>query len=143
MTRLLALAVTLLLGTTAAAQETPWDKVTTLACTFPVRSVNDWREDLPHPHVKSEQEEFSFGLEGINLAKGTAQMVGVGGSAGVVVVPAAESLHFMESMASGNMNLTTVFNARTRDGRFKAVHSRHMKIIDPLPSQAYGFCRIK
>ena len=136
------LILVILFSTNAFAEQGTLDKLTNLSCEFPITSVNDWSDDAPEPVIKKEQK-FAFRLESIDTAKGTAKMVATAGAAGLIVIPTPEALHFMETMPSGNLNITTVFSSKTKDGKFKAVHSRHMQIGDPLPSQAYGFCRSK
>ena len=136
------LILVILFSSNAFAEQGALDKLTSLNCEFPITSVNDWSDDTPTPVIKKGQK-FAFSLESIDTTKGTAKMVATAGAAGLIVVPAPEALNFMETMPSGNFNITTVFSSKTKDGKFKAVHSRHMQIGDPLPSQAYGFCRSK
>lgn len=126
----------------AFAEERPLDKIAGFTCEFPTSTVNDWQEEAPAPALRKDQK-FSFRLDSIDAAKGTAKIIGTGGASNLKVMPYPESLHFIEAMESGNVNLTTIYNSPTKDGKYKAVHSRHMKIGDPLPSQGYGFCRPK
>ncbi len=48
-------------------------------------------------------------------------------------------VHFMETTATGNITLTTIF-MKAGDFRHEAVHSRHMLIDTPFPSQSIGEC---
>lgn len=138
--QLFVLILVMLCSISAFAEENPLDKITSLTCEFPITSVNDWKEETPAPVIKKDQK-LVFQLDSIDVAKSTAKIVGKGKAQDLKVITTPESLHFLEEMPSGILNLTTVFNAPTKDGRFKAVHSRHVKIGDPLPSQAYGFCK--
>jgi len=123
------------------AEEASLSKLKSLKCEFPTSATSDWQEDVPKPKVKKGQK-FAFHLDGIDSTKGTARIIGNAGAKDLTVVSTPESTHFLETTPSGNLNITTVFDARTKDERYKAVHSRHVTMMGgPLPSQAYGFCR--
>jgi len=125
----------------AFAEEGSLNKLKSLKCEFPTSASNDWQKDAPEPIVEKGQK-FAFYIDGIGTSKGTARIIGNAGAKDLTVVSSKELIHFLETTPSGNLNITTVFDARTKDGRYKAVHSRHMTMMGgPLPSQAYGFCR--
>lgn len=109
-------------------------------CEFPSIASNDWTRDRPTPTLSTQ--DFSFHIDNVDVAEGTARFVGNVGSADLEVVRGYEALHFFERTPSGNLHVTTIFAASAGADRLKAMHSRHALILgDPLPSQAYGYCR--
>lgn len=139
--KFVVLALVALFSSYAFAEEASLSKLKSLKCEFPTSATSDWQKDVPKPKIEKGQK-FSFHIDGINTSKGTARIIGNAGAEDLMVVSTQESIHFLETTPSGNLNITTVFDARTKDGRYKAVHSRHMTTMGgPLPSQAYGFCR--
>jgi len=91
---------------------------------------------------KSEPGEgMAFVIASLNLDAGTAQLVGNVGASDLILLPGRESMHFIEQTTSGNLNLTTVYTGAAPDGRFFAVHSRHVGTgADPWISQFFGLC---
>ena len=91
---------------------------------------------------KSEPHEgMAFVIASINVDAGTAQIVGNAGASDLVLLPGGANMNFIEQTPSGNLNLTTVYNGALSDGRFLAVHSRHVGTgTDPWLSQLYGLC---
>jgi hypothetical protein len=67
------------------------------------------------------------------------------GNAGATDITAAWTgvgLHFIEVTGFGSLNVTTVFRHPASDG-FSAVTSRHVYLLlNPLPSQYHGVCKI-
>lgn len=66
-----------------------------------------------------------------------------------LIVRASEGyLNFLQVFRTGPMYTTTVFDAGSKGGKFKAVHSRHEYLDPPLPGatstpeQYYGECEI-
>lgn len=87
------------------------------------------------------QEGMAFVIASINFDAGTAQIVGNLGASDLIILPGRENMHFIEHTGSGNLNLTTVYTGTASDGRFLAVHSRHVGTgADPWISQFYGLC---
>ena len=82
-----------------------------------------------------------FVIASINVEAGTAQIVGNAGASDVVLSLGADNMSFVESTPVGNLNITTVYTGTAADGRFLAVHSRHVGHgTDPMLSQMYGLC---
>lgn len=112
----------------------------TLKCEFTLGLTVDW--DKGKPVYSESNSKMSFYFSGIDPNNETATMIGNGGSAEVVTfVNRSKGITFLEITPTGNLNLTTVFNALL-DGtnKYIAVHSRHVKIVAPLPSQYHGTC---
>jgi hypothetical protein len=85
--------------------------------------------------------DMAFVIASINLDAGTAQIVANAGASDLILLPGRENMNFIEQTAAGNLNLTTVYTGTASDGRFLAVHSRHVgHATDPMLSQYYGLC---
>lgn len=132
----------LLLAPAALAQtvqELPLVSVKSWKCEFPSLAVADWAQDEPAPALK--EQTFSFHIDNVDVPAGKACIIGNAGSADLVVLSGAGALHFLEITPTGNLNITTIFSAVAGPDRLKAVHSRHVLLFYPFPSQAYGYCR--
>jgi hypothetical protein len=111
-----------------------------LKCVFPWYASADWDADVPT--VKSAaQDGFAFHIDGIDYAKSGARLIGNAGAEDLVAARGASSVSFIERVPVGALNVTTVYGWRSKDGHFKAVHSRHTAVGGPSPSQSYGFCQ--
>ncbi len=121
---------------------------TSLRCAFDRGIQADWKSG--EATVQSlDGEDFGFQIDNVNVADGTARIIGNAGAADLIIVAAEDVVHFLEHTPLGGLNLTTVFPSDgRRDGRvaFPAVHSRHLNLgglgsrSDPFPSQRYGRC---
>jgi hypothetical protein len=77
----------------------------------------------------------------LNPTQGTAQLVGNVGASNVSLIDGAAGISFVEVTPTGNITLTTVYTTEV-NGRFVAVHSRHMGAADrPMVSQIFGSCQ--
>lgn len=110
-----------------------------LKCEFAINASADWPKDQPQPKV-SKGQNFGFHIDSIDVDKGTARIIGNAGSADLSVI-LGKGLHFLEVTPGGSLNVTTVYSAEV-NAKFKAVHSRHVRSVGPLPSQHYGFCQL-
>ena len=142
------LVVSGMLGSVLAAQTFP-DAATiralkdarSLKCTFPWYASADWNAD--QPQIKSAtQKEFGFQIDGIEYRAAKARIIGNGGADDLTVIPGTDSVSFIERAPIGAVNVTTVYAWRNKAGHFKAVHSRHIAIAGPSPSQNYGSCQV-
>lgn len=113
----------------------------TLKCSFSLSVTVDWDEGAPNYEISDSKMNFSF--TGIDLEKAKATMIGNNGTAEVSIIANDRGVTFFERTAVGNLNFTTVFYhfSQTLSG-FAAVHSRHMDILGPIPSQRYGICKV-
>src|ERR1044071_8666043 len=105
----------------AAAQQ-PLESVRSWKCQFPTLATNDWQSDESAPRIK--KQIFSFNIDNVNVDAGTARVIGNTGASDLTVVRGTGVLHFLETTPAGNLIVTTIFQAVTKSGRFKAVHSR-------------------
>lgn len=112
-----------------------------LKCTFPWYASADWNAD--EPQIKSAtQKEFGFQIDSIEYRTAKARIIGNGGAGDLTAIQGADSVSFLERVPVGAVNVTTVFAWRNKAGHFKAVHSRHVAIVGPSPSQNYGHCQV-
>jgi hypothetical protein len=146
MVRLVALLGIVLLGQTPLPKSTAGDPLFSarhLACSFPVYAAPVWKDGAAQ--VVSRAQDFTFDIDAINTKKNSAQIVGKGGAsahASTIVTPVG--INIIEATPIGNLNVTTVFVAGGPEGKYIAVHSRHIgdPASAPSPSQNYGTCAI-
>lgn len=146
-TRIVFATGVMLVGLAAAAgarQAAPGKPVfatgQTLSCQFPTFSVGGWKDATPN--AVTSTEDFSFQIAIVNLKRGRARIIGANGAEEATLVSTPVGLNVIEQTAIGNFLLTTVFTATGPDGRYLAVHSRHIgdPSAVPSPSQHYGSC---
>ncbi len=121
-------------------------KVKSLKCAFSLYSTGTWKEAEPQAELKPVKLALQF--NDIDTDEGTAQAIGMFGPTHMIARLAVWSLHFMEISSSGTLNITTIFDKETRNGRLKAVHTRHeytdvsLPGFTSRPEQYYGDCEI-
>jgi hypothetical protein len=114
----------------------------TLSCHFPTFSVGGYQGATPN--AVTSTEDFSFQIAIVNLKRGRARIIGTNGADEATLVSTPVGLNVIEQTAIGNFMLTTVFTSTGPDGRYLAVHSRHIgdPSAVPSPSQHYGSCAL-
>jgi hypothetical protein len=122
-------------------------KATSLRCSFSSQTKADWRAD-GSADISTGTGALTLRFEGIDTDAGTAELK-TGSMTSELIVRASEGyLNFLQVFRTGPIYTTTVFDAGSRGGRFKAVHSRHEYLAPPLPGatstpeQYYGECEI-
>jgi hypothetical protein len=132
---------------TALAQQTRLATVTSLRCTFVLNATGSWKEaNAPGAVIAPATLVLTF--EDIKPDEGTAQQRTGSARTELVARLAGRYLHLMQSFRTGPLYTTTVFEADTAAGPFKAVHSRHEYFTVPLPGatsspeQYYGTCGV-
>jgi hypothetical protein len=146
MVRLVVLVGIVLAGQTPQpkpAARDPLFSARHLTCSFPVYAAPVWKDGAAQ--VVSRAQDFTFDIDAIDFKKNSANIVGKGGAsahASTVVTPIA--INVIEATPIGNLNVTTVFVAGGPEGKYMAVHSRHIgdPSSAPSPSQNYGTCAI-
>jgi hypothetical protein len=113
-----------------------------LSCSFPVYAAPVWKDGAAQ--VVSRAQDFNFDIDSIDK-KNNARIVATGGAtahASTIVTPTG--LNVIEATPGGNLNITTIFVAGGQDGKYLAVHSRHLGDPNSAPSvsQNYGTCGI-
>ena len=75
----------------------------------------------------------------VDTISGQSYMKGNNGLSEVANVPGQEGISFIETLATGAVQTTTI--VLSPDSQLgNAVHSRHSLISGLVPSQNYGFC---
>ena len=110
-------------------------------------TLSSLKDDPPKAEVKPANLVLEF--EGVNADEGTASLKSGFGQYDIVLRYATGYLNFIQSFRDGPVYVTTVLEQKTRDGKFKAMHSRHEFTAFALPGftsgpeQYYGECEIK
>lgn len=104
---------------------------TRVECRFSSVARGDWPPDGPTFRVEEVDVETSF--FNIDVESGTADAEGRFGASYIIVRYAEGYLHFMQTMSSGPIHLTTILAQPATDGRLKAVHTRHEYTQVSLP----------
>ena len=119
----------------------------TLKCDFQTLATGTWaREGVPQADVKATTTSVQF--LSINVDEGSAQMTGNFGTYDLIVRLSDTALHFIHAFRTGPLYSTSVFSRETREGKLKAVHSRHEYVEFVLPGftsrpeQYYGECAV-
>lgn len=112
-----------------------------LTCSFSLYAARVWKDGAAQ--VVSGAKEMAFDIDSFDTKKGRARIVGTGGSAPASLLLTSISVNVIEVTAIG-VNVTTIFAAGGPEGKYVAVHSRHLggPNSDLTPSQNYGTCAI-
>ena len=136
--------VCLIDGTGAQRSPSRLESAKSLTCVFPLVANGTWNSGRPHAQVRAAKRTLRF--DSINRDDGTAKVNDGFGHYDITVRPSADTLHFVQSFREGPLYITTVFTRESRDGKLKAVHTRHelTEVILPgftsSPEQYYGEC---
>jgi hypothetical protein len=134
MLRILFLIVVLL-----AFSQSAYAQALAYVCDFPQGYSWESTGENYKGEKTSETMNFTLTVDSPN----TGKMIGNAGASEVSVLDTAEGTSFLEQTPSGNIAVTTVFKA-TQSNKRKAVHSRHMNLLEnPLISQYVGNCELK
>jgi hypothetical protein len=117
-----------------------------LRCTFKLYATGTWNVDEPSAQV--QPSKLSVVFKEIDVQDGVATAVGPFGPSTIIARLSSGNLHLLEMAASGALYVTTVFAKEFRDGRLKAVHTRHeytdvsLPGFTSRPEQYYGDCAV-
>lgn len=134
----------------AAAQDQPLTlgTVTKMTCTFPIMWMGNW-DKAGAASGASEKSDLVLKYDQIDTGDGTAQVAGFTGNFYITArLVANVALHLLHTDAAGPVYMTTVFNKPTRDGKLKAVHTRHeftevsLPGFTSRPEQYIGECEL-
>ena len=133
---------------TGAAQDSAEKLFTARAinCTFTTMASGTWTSGGAVAEIKASK--LSFGFDQIDADQGTARVIGAFGPSDIIVRFSLGTLHFVQAFREGPLYATTIFSQESRDGKFKAVHTRHeytevrLPGFTSRPEQYYGECEI-
>ncbi len=109
-------------------------------CSFPGGVFAPFEEGLWRPEPTSG---MSLTFAAVDIARGTAQLVGNAGVADVQVLVGRDNLHLVETTGSGNLTITTIY-AGSGGTLLPAVHSRHVgHSVTPMATQMHGTCEAR
>jgi hypothetical protein len=124
---LIAASVSVALPASASAQGRELmerlQNATRVDCRFSELATGDWTADATA--FSAGPVEFSASFFDIDVESGTAEAEGRFGASYIIVRYAEGYLHFMQTLNSGPLYLTTILAQTTAEGRLKAVHTRH------------------
>jgi hypothetical protein len=136
-------------GAPGAAQQEPADKLLAaqaVTCTFTTMATGTWNSGVAAAEIKASK--FSMGFDQIDADQGTARVIGAFGPSDIIVRFSIGALHFVQAFREGPLYATTIFPQISKDGKFKAVHTRHeytevrLPGFTSRPEQYYGECEI-
>ena len=118
----------------------------TATCTFTVYATVMWKSGEAEGALKTGKLSVQFSE--INSDEGSARLVSGFGIYDIIVRLAPGALHFIQAYRDGPLYTTTIFDQESRDGRLKAVHTRHeyseisLPGFTSRPEQYYGDCAV-
>lgn len=117
------------------------DAATNFICTFKAGST------LSYTNAKFKRaiaKPLAFDIGSIDLAGQKAELVTPKGRGELKIVRALNANHFLEVVAEGFLNITTVYDFDATAKAHPAVHSRHFGLFgEPVVAQYQGFCTSK
>ncbi len=129
------------------ASKSRLSNVKSLKCAFPVSAAASWNNGEARAEIKPASLSVSF--DEIDVDNGTARSVGAFGPTEIVVKLSMWSLHLLDIRSEGSLYVTTVFDRESRNGKLKAVHTRHeytdvsVPGFTSKPEQYYGECEVR
>ncbi len=131
-------ALTALSGTLAVSQAQAQETPKGFTCKF--------SRGASHAYVKGRYrgrpaKALAMEIGAIDLDGQRAELIAVDGKGTLRIVRALGANHFLEVVAEGYMNITTVYQKDEKRGVYPAVHSRHFGLFgEPLVAQYTGIC---
>lgn len=120
--------------------------VKSLKCLFELYATGTWNNGEARTEVKPASLSVSF--DEIDIDSGTARSAGAFGPTEIIVKLSMWNLHFLDMRSEGSLYVTTVFDRESRNGKLKAVHTRHeytdvsVPGFTAKPEQYYGECEV-
>jgi hypothetical protein len=119
----LAAAVPVTAPAQSNAQQQRLQNASRVDCHFSQVVTGDWNGDTTE--FKAEPADLKAAFFDIDVESGTAEAEGRFGASYIIVRYAGGYLHFMQTLTAGPLYLTTILAEPTRDGRLKAMQTRH------------------
>lgn len=137
-----SLIIALMLGvgvcsSSLEAQETPKG----FACTFPRGASQAYAKGR---YRSRPAKPLAMEIGSIDLEGQRADLVASDGRGTLRIVRALGANHYLEVVAEGYLNITTIYQKDDKRGNYPAVHSRHFGLFgEPLIAQYTGTCAAK
>lgn len=120
-----------------SAQESPKG----YACTFPRGASQAYSKGR---YRSRPAKPIAMEIGSIDLEGQRAELVTTDGKGALRIVRALGANHFLEVVAEGYLNMTTIYQKDEARGIYPAVHSRHFGLFgEPLVAQYTGTCKSK
>ena len=117
------------------------DAATGFVCTFKAGSTLSYTKAK---FKRAVAKPLAFDIASIDLAGQKAELVTPKGRGELKIVRALNANHFLEVVAEGFLNITTVYDFDAAAKAHPAVHSRHFGLFgEPVVAQYQGFCTPK
>lgn len=142
--------VALIVGAMVQAPNAPAPrlvKATSLQCDFTALTTGTWKNGVAEASTKPVK--LSIGFTSIDTQEGSADAIGDSGKSHITVRVVGNYLNLMQMDPYGALYVTTVFNTESKNGRLRAVHTRHeylpteVRGLTSRPEQYYGDCAVK
>jgi len=146
---ILALGYCLATSPDAVAQDAPKSRlagIQRLKCVFALYATGTWNDGQARAEVKPASLSLSF--DEIDIDSGTARVAEAFGPMHIIAKLSTWNLHFLDIRSEGSLYVTTVFDRESRNGKLKAVHTRHeytdvsVPGFTAKPEQYYGECEV-
>ena len=124
--------------TTEDAQAAEPDPAT-YACEF---QTGTSRLYIDHAFKAAPAKPLRFKVESIDFDTQSARLETEVGTGPLRIVRAVGATHFLEVVAEGFLNITTIYAFDPKQKSYPAVHSRHIGLLgEPIVAQYVGFCK--
>ncbi len=135
---MMALALSAMAGILGAAQASAAETATGFACTFRTGTTLSYTNAK---YRRTVAKPLAFDIAAIDLDGQKAELVTAKGRGTLRVVRAINANHYLEVVAEGFLNITTVYDLDPKAKAHPAVHSRHFGLFgEPVVAQYHGFC---
>lgn len=133
-TRLIAAAVLAAVAAGANAADGPAG----FNCSFPIGVTSTFADGK---FISEPAKPLSLEIADIDLDGQAAVLLTPKGRGTLRIVRALNANHFLEVVAEGFLNITTIYDRDARSGGYPAVHSRHFGLFgEPVVAQYQGSC---
>jgi hypothetical protein len=118
-----------------------------VTCAFELYATGTWNNGEARAEIKPASLSVRF--DEIDIDSGTARSAGPFGPTEIIVKLSTWNLHFLDIRSEGSLYVTTVFDRESRNGKLKAVHTRHeytdvsVPGFTAKPEQYYGECDVR
>jgi hypothetical protein len=135
------MSIAAFLGGIACFQASAAEGAAGFTCTFRAGTTLSYTNSK---FKRAVAKPLTFEIAGIDLAGQKAELVTPKGRGEVKIVRALNANHYLEVVAEGFLNITTIYDLDPKAKAHPAVHSRHFGLFgEPVVAQYQGFCTAK